>query len=342
MVPVLYKEKYRFKPGLDNIKTMLTIHNPAFQGYCQREALGNLFNLPYYLYDNGIARFGDSVSTLKTGIMYSDYLSTVSPTNAKELLKGDFSYVLYNVLKYIKDDFFGILNGIDYVENNPAKDKLLAANYTFATFDKKSINKEAAQKMFNIKVDPNKMLLGMVTRLTTQKGINLVTNSIPWMIKNNMQVIIIGTGESEIEKSVQYYRDMYPDNVGIYVGFSDELAHKVFAGCDMLLMPSLFEPCGLSQMIAQRYGCVPIVREVGGLKDSVEPYNEYTKTGTGFSFMHHSGEDLRKMLYYASDIFFNKKEDWLGIVEQCMKKNNSWNKSASEYIKIYKNLIKCK
>jgi len=342
MIPVLYKEKYRFQKGYDRIRTMLTIHNPAFQGFCQREALGNLFNLPYYLYDNGVARFGDCVSTLKAGIMYSDYLSTVSPTNAKELLRGDYAYGLEAVLKYRKDDFFGILNGIDYVENNPSKDNLIAANYTFASYDKKAKNKEDIQKQFNIEVNPNKILLGIVSRLTPQKGINLITNSIPWIVKNDMQLVVLGTGDAELEKSMEYYRDMYPNNIGVYIGFSNELAHKIYAGCDMFLMPSLYEPCGLSQMISQRYGCVPIVREVGGLKDSVEPYNEYTKTGTGFSFMHYSGEDLRKMLNYASNIYLNKKDEWMGIVEQCMKKNNSWTKSASEYLKVYNNLLKYK
>ena len=342
MIPVLYKETYRFKEGYENIRTMLTIHNPAFQGFCHREALGNLFNLPYYLYDNGVARFGDSVSTLKAGIMYSDYLSTVSPTNAKELLRGDYAYGLETVLKYRKDDFFGILNGIDYVENNPSKDNLIQANYTFSTYDKKGKNKEDIQKIFSIDVEPKKMVLGVVSRLATQKGINLITNSIPWIVKNNMQLVVLGSGDKELEKSLQYYRDMYPNNVGVYIGFSNELAHKVYAGCDMFLMPSLYEPCGLSQMISQRYGTVPLVREVGGLKDSVEAYNEYTKTGTGFSFMHYSGEDMRKVLYYASNIYFNKKDEWMSIVEQCMAKNNSWSKSASEYLKVYKNLLKYK
>lgn len=342
MIPALYKEKYRYMKGYEHIRTMLTIHNPAFQGFCEREALGNLFNLPYYLYDDGIARFGDCVSTLKTGIMYSDYLSTVSPTNAKELLKGDFAYGLEAVLKYRKDDFFGILNGIDYTENNPSKDKLIEANYTFSTLDKKGKNKADIQKRFSIDVNPKKMLLGVVSRLANQKGINLITNSIPWIVKNNMQLVVLGSGDSELEKSLQYYRDKYPNNVGIYIGFSNELAHRVYAGSDMFLMPSLYEPCGLSQMISQRYGTVPLVREVGGLKDSVDPYNEYTKTGTGFSFMHYSDEDLRKILYYASNIYFNKKDEWLGIVEQCMKKNNSWTKSASEYLKVYNNLLKYK
>jgi starch synthase len=342
MIPVLYKETYRLKEGYEKIRTMLTIHNPAFQGFCQREALGNLFNLPYYLYDNGVARFGDSVSTLKSGIMYSDYLSTVSPTNAKELLRGDYAYGLEAVLKYRKDDFFGILNGIDYVENNPSKDNLIEANYTFSTFNKKSKNKADIQKTFSIDVAEDKMVLGVVSRLANQKGINLITNSIPWIVKNNMQLVILGSGDKELEKSLQYYRDMYPNNVGVYIGFSNELAHKVYAGCDMFLMPSLYEPCGLSQMISQRYGTVPLVREVGGLKDSVEPYNEYTKTGTGFSLMHYSGEDMRKVLYYASNIYFNKKDEWMGIVEQCMKKNNSWSKSASEYLKVYNNLLKYK
>jgi len=342
MIPVLYKEKYKSLKGYENIKTMLTIHNPAFQGFCEREALGNLFNLPYYLYDDGVARFGGCVSTLKAGIMYSDYLSTVSPTNAKELLKGDYAYGLEAVLKYRKDDFFGILNGIDYVENNPSKDKLIENNYTFATYEKRLKNKEWLQNNFSIKADPKKMLLGVVSRLSSQKGINLITSSIPWIIQNNMQLVVLGSGDGELEKSLQYYRDRYPENVGVYIGFSNELAHKVYGGCDMFLMPSLYEPCGLSQMISQRYGCVPLVREVGGLKDSVEPYNEYTKTGTGFSFAHYSGEDLRKILYYASDIYFNKKEDWMNLVEQCMKKNNSWTKSASEYLKVYNNLLKYK
>lgn len=342
MIPVLYKETYRFKEGYENIRTMLTIHNPAFQGFCHREALGNLFNLPYYLYDNGVARFNDSVSTLKAGIMYSDYLSTVSPTNAKELLRGDYAYGLETVLKYRKDDFFGILNGIDYTENNPSKDNLIEANYTFSTYDKKKKNKEDIQKLFSIDIKEDKMLLGVVSRLANQKGINLITNSIPWIVKNNMQLVVLGSGDKELEKSLQYYRDTYPNNVGVYVGFSNELAHKVYAGCDMFLMPSLYEPCGLSQMISQRYGTVPLVREVGGLKDSVDPYNEYTKTGTGFSFTHFSGEDMRKMLYYASNIYFNKKDEWMGIVEQCMKKNNNWSKSASEYLKVYNNLLKYK
>lgn len=342
MVPVLYKEKYRFEKGYENIKTMLTIHNPAFQGFCQREALGNLFNLPYYLYDDGVARFNDCVSTLKAGIMYSDYLSTVSPSNSKELLRGEFAYGLESVLKYRKDDFFGILNGIDYVENNPSKDKLIPVNYTFASYSKRLKNKEALQEKFAISKDPNKMLLGVVSRLTPQKGINLITSSIDWIVSNNMQLVVLGSGDSELEKSLQYYRDKYPENVGIYIGFSNECAHMVYGGCDMFLMPSLYEPCGLSQMISQRYGCVPLVREVGGLKDSVLPYNEYTKVGTGFSFSNYSGDDLRKIIYYASNIYFNKKEDWMNIVEQCMKKNNSWTKSASEYLKVYNNLLKYK
>jgi len=340
MTLALYKEIYKNKKGYKNIKTLLTIHNPAFQGMCDKEALGDLFNLPDSLYDQGIAKFKGRVSTLKTGIMYADFINTVSPNNAREILEGFYSYDLEQVLKYRKDDFFGVLNGIDYNVYSPEEDELIYERFNFETIEKKKENKKAIQEMFNIEVNPNKILCGVVSRLTYQKGIVLILESIPWMVANNFQLIVLGGGEKGLEEGLQYYRDYYPDSIGIYTGYDDDLAHRVYSSLDLYLMPSLYEPCGLSQMVAQRYGSVPIVRLVGGLKDSVNPYNEYTKVGTGFGFNNFSSKELRDTLYYARDIYLNKKEDFKNIIRQCMEQNNSWSKSANEYKELYERLLK--
>ena len=337
MVPCVIKENRI--PLFKKTKFVITIHNPAFLGIIDRYSLGDLYNLPDYLYSNGTARYYDKVSTLKTGIVYADKVTTVSPNHRQELLTPEGGNGLNNVLIYKEYDFCGFLNGIDYEEFNPEKDSYLVANYNIKNFvEGKKKNKEALCERLGLD-NKEAPMFALVSRLTWQKGISLVIQAIHEMVARGANVVVLGSGEYEYEQDFEYLHALYPNKVSIYIGFSNELAHQIYASSDFFMMPSLFEPCGLGQMIAQRYGSLPIVRRVGGLKDSVINYDgSNEEVSNGFGFDQFNEWDMVRTCHYALDTYYNQ-EVFTRLVKNALNTDHSWKDSAELYLGLYKSLI---
>lgn len=339
IIPCLIKEKYHRDPFFMGTKTALTIHNPAFKGFMDKYFLNNYFGLSDSLYDMGKVRFDGLVSTLKAGIVYSDVISTVSPTHRNELLDPLSTFKFNYVLELRKEDFVGIVNGIDYDEYNPEKDEIIAKNYTSTSFAKaKEACKADLLAAFPIKNNKGPVF-GLVTRLTEQKGLDLLLANIPYLVNAGASIAIVGSGEKDIENKLQKMRDQYPDNIGVYFGYNTTLAHKVFAGSDFFLMPSQFEPCGIGQLISERYGTVPVARETGGLKDTIISYDgSNANHATGFLFNFFNAEELhgaleKALALYAEKTTMNK------IIKNAMNHDSSWATSAQEYIKLYEKAL---
>lgn len=330
MLPVLLK----FSPLNDEpIKTVLTIHNPAFKGYLNRDALGDLFNLDTWFYDNGSVRLDGMVSTLKAGINFADKITTVSPTHRNELLTPELSQGLASVLEYRRDDFCGIVNGIDDVEFDPENDNHIAVKYSKKAY---KTGKKACKKSIISKFGLSNYeapTFGLVSRLTWQKGIDLILKNIDYLISRGANILFLGSGEYELEKAIKEYSNRYPNQIGVYIGYNDELAHQIYAGSDFFLMPSLFEPCGIGQIIAQRYGALPVVRETGGLVDTVHTEID------GFSFSYFDEHSMRCVLNRALDVYYYEKELLDKMIKNALSLDRSWKDSAKLYIGIYKELI---
>ena len=340
MLPCLLRVDDECREKFAKTKFVFTIHNPAFQGLMPKFTLGDFYNLTDEYYDNGSVRFKDQVSTLKAGIVYANKITTVSPTHHLELLTPEGGMGLDQVLRYREWDFSGILNGIDYLEFNPNEDKQIAKPYSEKNLvSGKKANKEALMNQYGLK-NTKGPLFSLVTRITWQKGFDIIFPAVEELIRRGASIFMLGSGEHQYEQKWEELRSRYPDRVGIFIGYSDNLAHKVYAASDFFIMPSLFEPCGLGQMIAQRYGTLPIVRRTGGLKDSVICYDgSNAETSNGFGFDAYSIYEMNRTAQYAYDIYENKK-----ILHQLMKNamvtDNSWLKSTLEYIKLYKALVK--
>lgn len=331
MLPTLM----RVKP-LDRHKShyVLTIHNPAFKGYLYKEALGNLYNLDDSLYDSGAVRFEGMVSTLKAGIYFADKITTVSPTHRNELLTEEFSQGLSNVLEFRRDDFVGILNGVDVVEFDPEHDPKIVANYSKKAFvTNKNKNKKALLKELGI-MNLNAPTFGIVSRLTYQKGVELVLQNALHLLYRGANLVVLGSGEKALEDALEKLHKEHPDQVAIYIGYSDPLAHKIYAGSDFFLMPSLFEPCGIGQIAAQRYGTLPIVRETGGLVDTVHAEID------GFSFTYYDSFSMRCAIDRALDIYYTDKEKMKEMIKTAMSLDRSWVESMHKYMQLYKEAIK--
>lgn len=339
MIPVLHKLEYINDKKFKNMKTILSIHNLFFKGMFSPEVLPELFGYDYESYFNGSLEHNGAVSFLKGGINYADRVTTVSKSYAEEIKTPEYGEQLDGLLRYRGTFLEGIVNGIDYKEYNPEKDKFIKHKYNVNSLLKKGRNKEELQKELNLPVDKNIPMIGMVSRLTHQKGCDLIIRMLDELLKEDIQIVILGTGDYMYEESFKSFSNRYPSKLSANIKFSNELAHKIYAASDMFLMPSLFEPCGLGQLIALRYGTVPIVRETGGLKDTVIPYNEYDESGNGFGFKNYSYEELLNITKYAINIFKDENR-WKKIVKHAMESDNSWEKSAREYIRLYDNLIK--
>ena len=339
MLPCLIKETSPYDPFYRKMKFVLTIHNPAFKGFLDRYYLGDFYNLNDYLFDSGKVRFNGMVSTLKSGIVYADKITTVSMTHRDELLHNVGGHDLNGVLELRRDDFVGILNGIDYDEWNPSSDRHIVANYDLANRNEKHIeNRHDLLNEFHL-VDQGGPVFGIVSRLSWQKGIDLILESFEKLLNEKVNLVVLGSGEYDLERRCEYLRGRFPDKMGIYIGYNETLAHKIYAGIDYFLMPSLFEPCGLSQMISQRYGALPIVRYTGGLRDTVKGYigNDKEKTdGIGFNDYNVSGLDYA--LGVASGLYKNHAA-LNGCVGNAMAIDHSWKKSASEYEKLFLSLL---
>lgn len=340
MIPVLLDAHYRPHGYHTAVKTVLTIHNLKYQGIHGVERIADLCDLPpQYMTGYGVLKDGVP-NFLKAGIVYADAVTTVSPTYAQEILTVYYGEGLDGVLRNYAYKLTGILNGIDLVDYNPATDPYLAKTYTVKTVTAhKAVCKAALQERQGLSVNPGAPLLGMITRLVDQKGIDLLTRVLDEMLYDGMQVVILGTGDPYYEDSLRQMAGRRPDQLSINITYNNELAHQIYAGCDIFLMPSLFEPCGLSQMIAMRYGTVPIVRETGGLKDTVSPYNQFTGEGNGFSFSNINAHELLFTAKYACDIYRHNQEAWQALVENGMKGDYGWNGKAAQYLELYGSLL---
>jgi len=339
LVPLLVKTLYkgRIKAPL----TLFTIHNLFFQGCFPYSMLESCVGLPNSYYFDGTLRFKDGISFMKAGILYADLVTTVSETYASEILTPEFGENMEEVLKLRQHDLFGIVNGIDLKDWDPSNDKSLIANYSTKNFATgKQTNKLAIQQELGLRQDPNVMLVAMVSRLTDQKGIWLLLQSLTQIMGWDIQLIILGTGDQHVEGQLKSIEYRFPHRAVFYCGYNEAMAHKIYAGADVLLMPSLFEPCGISQLIAMHYGTLPLVRETGGLKDTVIPYNEHTKEGTGFTFGPFSVEDFKHVLWMAYEVYTFRRDDFKTMIRQAMKKDVSWDKSAKAYAKLIHKRLK--
>lgn len=337
MIPVLLDAFYRYDVRYQKMRTIFTIHNLKYQGVFSRTILGELLGLDNSYFTEEKLKFYDGVSFIKGGLIYSDIVTTVSETYANEIKIPYFGENLDGLLNGIDYKLYGILNGIDYKEYNPRKDNNIVKEYGLTTMKNKLVNKEALQKEMGFPVDKDIPVIGMVTRLVGQKGLDLVKGVIKEILALDMQLIVVGTGDQKYEDLFKYYSKKYPKKLKAYIGFSNKVARHVYAGSDMFLMPSQFEPCGIGQLIALRYGTLPIVRETGGLKDTVQAYNHKTKTGNGFSFTNYNAHDMLHTIENAIKIYAHKKE-WLEIQKNAMRSEISWKESAKKYRDIYKKL----
>jgi len=273
---------------------------------------------------------------LKGGIVYADKVTTVSSSYAEEIKTPFYGEKLEGLMQARSASLSGIVNGIDYDVYNPQTDKDIYRNYSVENFRKEKIkNKIELQKELGLAQNHKELMIGIVSRLTDQKGFDLIACGMDELCQDAIQIVALGTGEEQYENMFRHYAWKYPDKVSANIYYSEAMSHKVYAACDAFLMPSLFEPCGLSQLISLRYGTVPIVRETGGLKDTVEPYNEYEKTGTGFSFANYNAHEMMATVRYAEKIYYDKKRDWNKIVERGMSKDFSWKSSAKQYEELY-------
>lgn len=336
-IPVLLQSHYRNKPKYAAIKTVLTIHNPAFQGAYDPNYILPLLELPYSLFEDGPMRLKDKVNLLKSAIVFCNKMTAVSPSNAEELLGEEASYGLSSVIELHKGKMVGILNGIDYSIYDPSKDKLLPYHFDSESIENKKAIKRAFQNEYHLIEGEDIPMFTMVTRLSWQKGINIVIQSIERMIHMGAQIFIVGSGEYWYEEQLKQLAQKHKGKMAVFIGYSDEVARKAYAAADFYMMPSLFEPCGISQMIALRYGTVPIVRQVGGLRDTISAYNEYTNEGNGFGFLQFDPEDFIRTIGYALH-FYHQKPIFDGIIERAMKSNNSWEQSAIKYRDLYLSL----
>ncbi len=337
-IPV-FLDTFRDNPFFSDIKTVMTIHNLKFQGRWDLEKIKDFMGISdYYFTDDKLEYYKDG-NLLKGGLVYANKISTVSESYAGEIKTPEFGEGLDGLLSARSQDVWGIVNGISYKEWDPKTDGFIFENYNLRNlYSKKKANKTELQKMLNLPVDENVFMIGIVSRLTSQKGLNLIAEAMEHLMEGGVQLVVLGTGDEEYENLFRHYAWQYPDKVSANIYFSNDLSHKIYASCDAFLMPSQFEPCGLSQIISMRYGTLPIVRETGGLKDTVEAYNEYTGEGTGFSFKNFSSHDLIRVIDYAKDVYYNKKDEWKKLMKASMKKDYSWKVSAEKYISMYKEI----
>lgn len=338
MIPVLHKLEYIKEDKFKDMKSIFSIHNLFFKGMYSPQVLPELFGYDLEPFFNGSLEHNGAISFLKGAINYSDIIATVSKTYVEEIKTSQYGEQLEGLLKYREKYLVGILNGIDYKEYNPEDDDYIEFNYRYDELENKYLNKESLQKELGLDVDKDIPMIALVSRLTHQKGCDLIIKILDEIINENVQVVILGTGDYMYEESFRSFEKNHKNKFSANIKFSNELAHKIYAASDMFLMPSLFEPCGLGQLIALRYGSIPIVRETGGLKDTIVAYNEFDETGNGFSFKNYSYKELLDTVKYALSVFDNKGK-WNNIIKNAMISDNSWEKSANEYIKIYSELL---
>lgn len=337
MIIPLMKEHFSWKNNYKNIRTIFTIHNLQYQGVFSKEILGELLSLGDEYFTEDKLKYYDGVSFMKGGLNFADKITTVSNTYAEEIKTAFYGEGLHGLLCARSNDLSGIVNGIDTTMYDPRKDKEIFFNFDENNIENKLLNKTKLQEQLNLPVNKDIPMIGMVTRLASQKGIDLISCLIEEILQLNIQLVVLGTGEPTYEDMFRYYAGKYPDKLSANICFNNELAKKIYAGSDLFLMPSLFEPCGIGQLIALRYGTLPIVRETGGLKDTVTSFNEVTGEGNGFSFSNYNAHDMLYTIKRAVSLYENKPV-FNNLIKRALTEDNSWCISAKKYIELYSSL----
>lgn len=336
LAPVFLREFYQGLPLYDRVKTVFSIHNVAFQGQFSDTVMEDILGVAHIPAAASQLRCDAcSINYMLGALRYADAITTVSPTYANEIQTPEFGEGLDGVLRERSYALQGILNGIDVAGFDPATDKRIAANYTVEDRSGKAVCKAKLQEELGLEVRDDRPLMVMVTRLTRQKGMDLVMYALDRILAGGVQVAVLGTGDRDYEDGLRYFQDKYPGTMAARIEFDPALSQRMYAAADMFLMPSKFEPCGLSQIIAMRYGTLPIVRETGGLKDTVIPYNEFTGEGTGFSFSNFNGDEMGDAVFRAARLFWDNREAWDQLVTQAMSQDFSWTRSADKYLDLY-------
>lgn len=336
LAPVFLREFYQGLPLYDRVKTVFSIHNVAFQGQFSDTVMEDILGVAHIPAAASQLRCDAcSINYMLGALRYADAITTVSPTYANEIQTPEFGEGLDGVLRERSYALQGILNGIDVAGFDPATDKRIAANYTVDDRSGKAVCKGKLQEELGLEVRDDRPLMVMVTRLTRQKGMDLVMYALDRILAGGVQVAVLGTGDRDYEDGLRYFQDKYPGTMAARIEFDPALSQRMYAAADMFLMPSKFEPCGLSQIIAMRYGTLPIVRETGGLKDTVIPYNEFTGEGTGFSFSNFNGDEMGDAVFRAARLFWDNREAWNQLVTQAMSQDFSWTRSADKYLDLY-------
>ncbi|MDF2587663.1 MAG: starch synthase [Anaerocolumna sp.] len=336
LIPVYLKDRHLHDEFYKNMKTIMTIHNLKFQGVWDIKTVKDVTGISEtYFTPDKLEAYGDA-NYLKGGIVYADVVTTVSASYANEIKTPFYGEGLDGLMRARSNSLIGIINGIDYDEYNPQTDPFIYHTYNRKNFRKEKIkNKRALQQELGLEVNDKKFMIGIVSRLTDQKGFDLIDYVIEELCSEDTQLVVLGTGEQKYEHLFRHFAWKYSDRVSANIYYSDEKAHKIYAASDAFLMPSLFEPCGLSQIISLRYGTVPIIRETGGLRDTVDAFNEFESSGTGFSFSNYNAHEMLSIIRYAKSIYFNKKREWNKLIDRGMEKDFSWYNSAKLYEELY-------
>ena len=337
LIPVMLHDAFQDNEFYRGIKTVMTIHNLKFQGIWDKKAVMDITGLSeYYFAPDKLEAYGDA-NYLKGGLVYADRITTVSNSYANEIKTQFYGEGLDGLLNARSNVLTGIVNGIDYNEYDPATDKMIYNNYDAITFRKeKSKNKRGLQQELGLDINEKIFMLGVVSRLTDQKGFDLIDYVIEEICAEDTQFVVLGTGDPKYENLFRHYEWKYKNRVSASIYYNNERSHRIYAACDAFLMPSLFEPCGLSQLMSLRYGTVPIVRETGGLKDTVEPYNQYENSGTGFGFCNYNAHEMLGTIRYAKSVYYDHRREWNKIVDRGMAKDFSWTNSAKQYEDLYR------
>ncbi|MCA1056785.1 glycogen synthase GlgA [Rossellomorea aquimaris] len=336
MVPFLLKTEYQGRPGYEFIRSVFTIHNLQFQGIFPKGVMTDLLGIPDHYFHPEYLEFYGNINFMKGALLSSDFITTVSPTYKDEILTPYYGEKLHGVLRQRTNQLQGILNGIDDEVYNPEEGPI---PFRSGNLEGKTKTKLGLQEKLNLEVNENIPMVSIISRLTVQKGLELVRGIFHEMIQENVQFVLLGTGDWEFEQFFREMESQYPDKVRVKIGFSEELAKEIYAASDLFLMPSKFEPCGLGQLIAMRYGVLPIVRETGGLNDTVQSYDEVSKAGNGFSFKNFNAHDMLYTYRRALDFYHHDRETWKHIVQTAMNKDYSWAQSAFKYNQLYADLV---
>ncbi|MBR6030057.1 MAG: glycogen synthase GlgA [Clostridia bacterium] len=339
MVPALLKIQYAHLPFYTNIRTIFTIHNLQYQGIFGIREVQDVLGLGDSLWTNDKLECFGCANYLKAALVYSDLITTVSPSYAEEIQTAYYGERLDGLLRARKHQLYGVLNGLDVVDYDPSTDSSIASRFTPHDLSGKALCKQQLQQELGLEVDPETPIVGMVGRLSNQKGLDLVDYIIAELMQERVQLVVLGMGESRYVNLFSWAEGEYKGKVAARFTMDSSLAHRIYAGCDMFLMPSQFEPCGLSQLIAMRYGTIPIVRETGGLRDTVLSYNEETGTGNGFSFFNYNAHDMLHTIQRAMTFYHDRKDVWRLLQQRGMSADYSWNRSAAKYVELYRGLL---